>query len=184
MAVLYPDIIVELLLEATHRPISKLLAKEIDLAIVTNKPSDENLVSLPMFEDEIFAIMHREHPLANQEYLESHDFSKQHLIIHSFPLETVSVYEYFLRPHQVVPIKITAIPLTEVALEMVNSNMGIICMPKWALRSFRLGEDICLKRIGINGLKRTHRLTIRKADQHKKYIQDFIINFQEMFGSH
>ena len=181
MAVLYPEITVQLGLEATHQPISKLLSNEIDIAIVTQKPSSELLESIPLFEDEIFAIMHTEHPLSQKEYLEAPDFSDIHLIIHSFPLETVSVYEQFLKRHHIHPIQLSAMPLTEVSLEMVNSNMGVFCVPKWALASFKLSADLVFQRISKNGLKRTHYLVVRKTDRQKKYIHDFIVNIEEEF---
>lgn len=182
MGLLYPEIHVELILEATHQPISKILSNEIDIAIVTQKPIHEDLSSIEVYEDEIFAIVHKENLLSQTDFLKASDFLNTPLIIHSFPLETVSVYEQFLKPAKVTPLKIFAIPLTEVALEMVNANMGIMCLPKWALKSFKLPEDLIFKQIGRYGMKRTHYLVFRKSDTNKKYITDFISNFEEDFS--
>ena len=182
MGLLYPDINVDLILEATHQPIPKILSNEIDIAIITSKPENETLSSIEIYEDEIFAIMHKENTLNKADFLDTNDFSDTHLIIHSFPLETVSVYDQFLKPNKITPLKISAIPLTEVALEMVDANMGIMCMPKWALKSFKLSDDLIFKRIGRNGLKRTHHLVFRKSDKTKKYINDFISNFEDDFS--
>lgn len=183
MAVLYPDIYVHLILDATHQPITKLLANEIDMAIVTSRPSSDQLASIALYEDEIFAIMHEEHPLSHQTIIEAGDFSDIHLIIHSFPLETVSVYQQFLQPNQIHPVQISAIPLTEVSLEMIKTNMGIMCMPKWALTSFQLPKELVFKRLGKEGLKRTHHLVYRTVDYAKKYLRDFVLSFQEEFSS-
>ena len=183
MAVFYPNIDVDLILEATHQPISKVLSKEIDIALVTKKIDNETLGYRPIFSDEIYAIMHRENPLAKREFLNADDFIESHLIIHSFPMETVSVYQNFLRPQGVMPVKITAIPLTEVALEMVNSNMGLACFPKWAIMDFHVSKDLVLKKLGKNGLKRIHYLVYREEDLKKKYINDFILNFEDDFGA-
>lgn len=128
IGVLYPEIKVELILEATHQPISKVLSNEIDIAIVTYKPGSELLIIFEVFEDEIFAIMHKENSLNRLDFLEASDFTDVHLIIHSFPLETVSILEQFLKPNNIVPLRISAIPLTEVALEMIGANLGITCM--------------------------------------------------------
>lgn len=183
MGILYPEIDVDLILEATHHPISKILSNEIDIAIVTSKPVEEALVSIDVYEDEIFALLHKENPFNQLDYLDAGHFSKAHLIIHSFPLETVSVYQHFLKPQKVTPFKISAVPLTEVALEMVKANMGILCLPKWALKPFRLSEEISFKRIGKHGLKRRHYLVVRKSDISKKYISDFLQNFEEHLQS-
>lgn len=181
IGLLYPNINVELNLEATHKPISKILTNEIDIAIVTSPSKDTTLLSVPLFEDEIFVLMHKEHSLAHCDYIKASDFTTQHLIIHSYPLETVSVYEHFLKPKNCNPLKTTAIPLTEIALEMVNANMGIICMPKWALESFNISSEIKFKRLEQRGLNRTHYLVYRNSDSDKKYIQDFVSSVQEHF---
>lgn len=183
MGILYPEIDVELILEATHQPIPKLLSSEIDMAIVTTKPKSDLLISKEIFEDEIFAIMHKENPLSEVDFLEVNDFSDLHLIIHSFPLETVSVYEHWLRPNNIVPRKISAVPLNEVALEMIEANMGVVCMPLWAIKSFQISDELVFRRISRNGIKRTHYLVARKQDGSKKYINDFISNFVEFFSN-
>lgn len=182
MGLLYPEINVELILEATHQPISKILSKEIDIAIVTTKPEHTSLSSFEIFEDEIFAILHKENEMSTYEYIEADHFLNLPLLIHSFPLETVSVYEHFLKPSKVIPSKISAVPLTEVALEMISTNFGVMCMPKWALKSFKISEDLVFKKIGRNGLKRSHYLVVRSSDKTKKYIKDFISNFEEEFS--
>lgn len=182
MGVLYPEIEIDLILDATHQPISKIITKDIDIALVSVMPDTDELSGIPIFEDEIFAVMHREHPLVNSKYLETKDFLDIHLIIHSLPLETVSIFEHFLKPANVTPLKVSAIPLTEVSLEMVQANMGIMCIPKWALTSFKLSEELRFKRIGKYGLKRTHYLVVRNEDMGKKYITSFIDNFQEEFA--
>jgi len=183
MGLLYPEINIVPILEATHQPISKILSNEIDIAIVTSKPKNEMLASIEIYEDEIFAIMHQENELSSVGYLSPNDFKNETLIIHSFPLETVSVYDLFLKPNKINPIQVSAIPLTEVALEMVYANMGIFCMPKWALKSFKLSEDLIFKKIGKDGLKRTHHIVFRNSDKTKKYINDFILNLEDDFAN-
>jgi len=89
MDLLYPNINIELKLNATHHPYKKMLTKEIDLAIVTSPISDEKISNVLFFEDEVMAVMHKDHPLNKLKYLTHSDFSNIHLIIHSYPLETV-----------------------------------------------------------------------------------------------
>ncbi|WP_010180724.1 LysR family transcriptional regulator [Aquimarina agarilytica] len=182
MGLLYPEINVDLILEATHKPISKILSKDIDIAIVTSKPKNDLLLSIDLFDDEIYAVMHKENKLNTLDYISANHFSNTHLIIHSFPLETVSIYEHFLKPNNITPRKISAIPLTEVALELIEANFGLLCMPKWALKSFKTLDHLVFKKIGKKGLKRRHFLVIRKTDEQKKYIKDFISNFVSEFS--
>lgn len=183
MGLLYPDIEIDLVIEDTHHPVKKILANKLDIALVTTKPDNEALATIEVFTDEIFALMHKEHSLSNKVFLTARDFAQVHLLIHSYPLETVSVYQRFLKPNETSPAKISAIPLTEVSLEMVKANMGIMCIPPWALRSFALPNDLVFKPISDTGLKRTHYLVLRKSDLDKKYLKDFIGNMEEEFGN-
>lgn len=182
MGLLYPEIKVDLILEATHQPVSKVLSHEIDIAIVTSKPKNSLLSGKKIFDDEIVAVMHKENSLSRNEFIEAGSFADVHLIIHSFPLETVSVYEQLLRPNKIMPAKVSAVPLTEVALEMINANFGISCMPLWALQQLKVPDNLVFKRIGERGLKRSHFLVIRKSDENRKYINDFISSFEEEFS--
>ncbi|WP_299436542.1 LysR family transcriptional regulator [uncultured Aquimarina sp.] len=181
MGMLYPEIDIDVTLGATHQTISQVLSEDIDIAIVTSKPTSEELTSIKVFEDEIFAVIHKENLLNSLEYLEASHFSDIHLLINSFPLEGVSVYEHFLKPNKMNPKKISAIPFTEITLSMIEANMGIMCVPKWQLTPFKLSENVVFKRISKNGLKRNHYLVVKTKYRNKKYIHDFISSFEEDF---
>ncbi len=181
MGVLYPEINIDISLGASHQTIAQVLSEDIDIAIVTSEPESEELSSILVFKDEIFALIHQEHPLNQFDYLEASHFAKVHLLINSFPLEGVAVYEQFLKPNKINPIKISAIPFTEITLSMIDANMGMMCAPKWQLSAFQLSKELVFKRIGKNGLKRKHYLVVKKQQRNKKYIHDFISSFEEDF---
>ena len=162
MAILYPEINIDISLGATHQTIAQVLSEDIDIAIVTSKPESNDLSSILVFKDEIFAIMHKESELSELEYLDASHFGKSHLLINSFPLEGVAVYEHFLKPNRINPIKISAIPFTEITLSMIHANMGIMCAPKWQLSPFKLSNELVFKRLGKNGFKAKSLLSSKK----------------------
>lgn len=182
MGVLYPEIELHLSLGATNQTISQLLTEELDAALVTIKPESEQLESTLIFEDELMVLMHEENPLNELDYLDAEHFAESCLFIHSYPLESVSVYEHFLKPNKVIPRKVEALPYTELTLKMIEANMGIFCVPHWALEAFKLSEELVLKPIGKRGLKRKHYLVIRQEDRHFKHIANFTNTFLEEFG--
>ncbi len=179
MNVLYPEIDINLIIESGQPVSLQLLNKELDMCIVTTPMTNDQITNYELFSDELFALMSPENELSDKEYLEPTDFLDQHLIIHSYPIETVSVHKHFLKMNQVNPMKITAVPMTEVAIELIEANMGIACYSKWALKNFKLPESLKFVPLGKNGLRRTHNLSIRTEDQNKQYIQDFIENIKE-----
>jgi LysR family transcriptional regulator for metE and metH len=179
MRMLYPKLEVKIVIEATHKPLQKLLSNELDLGITSDPLSDKSIRYIELFKDEVMAVMPAEHPLASRKHLAAEDFAEHELIIHSYPLETVTVYQHFLKEKKVQPKQILAIPLTEVALEMVKAGMGIMTMPQWALKPFAASSSVKLVPIGPKGLVRTHYAAIRHEDAGKKHLKDFIENLRE-----
>jgi len=181
-AIFYPEIEVDIIMDSSHQPLSKLISKDIDFAIVTKKPSSNTLSYIELNDDEVYCLMHKEHHLAKNDYLNPDDFLDLHLLIHGYPLESVSVYECFLKPNNVIPKKITAISFVSVLLEMIEANLGVLCMPKWVFKKSIVSDKIVFKKLGENGLKRTHYLAFRTEDKSKMHIADFIDNITEEYN--
>ncbi|HEX6890737.1 MAG TPA: LysR family transcriptional regulator [Chryseolinea sp.] len=179
MKVLYPKLDVRIVVEATHRPLQNLLDNVLDLGITSDPADDKSLKYIELFKDEVMAVISVNNEVARKKFLSAEDFKTQSLIIYSYPLESVSVYQHFLKEQKIMPKEIIAIPLTEVALEMVKAGMGIMTMPKWALKPFITIPEVQLIKIGQRGLMRTHYAAIRHEDSEKKYILDFIENLKE-----
>lgn len=181
MGILYPEIDISLNIDSRHEIITKINSDEVDIMMSTSKPYSDDLYSIEIYQDEIFAIVHKEHFFNEGDYVPPSSFAEAHLIINSFPLEGVAVYEHCLRAINVTPQKISAVPFTELSLAMVAANLGVMCCPKWQLSCFKLQEELRFKRIGPNGVKRTHYLVVKKNALHKKYINNFISTFEEEF---
>lgn len=179
MKLLYPKLEIKIVMEATHNPLQKLLDNELDVGITSDPWPDKSIKYIELFKDEVMAVLPVGHPLTTKKHLSADDIVGQVLIIHSYPLDTVTVYQHFLKPEQKQPGPILAVPLTEVALEMVKAGMGIMTMPLWALKPFRTTSELDLVRIGSKGLTRTHYAAIRHEDSGKKYINDFVDNLKE-----
>lgn len=176
---LYPNLDISIVPEGTLHPLKKLLGNELDLVIVSDPGNDKSIRYIELFKDELLAVLPAAHALAQKKFLRAQDFADQTLIIYSYPLETVTVYQHFLRVQQVQPAGIIAIPLTEAALEMVRAGMGILTMPRWALKAFTHSPELALVKIGARGLMRTHYAAIRHEDENKKHLRDFIQNLKE-----
>ena len=74
MGILYPEIDINVTLGATQQTISQVLSEDIDIAIVTSKPRSEELSSILVFKDEIFAVMHKENELNDLDFLDASHF--------------------------------------------------------------------------------------------------------------
>jgi LysR family transcriptional regulator for metE and metH len=179
MRVLYPKLDVQIVIEATHKPLQKLLSNELDVGITSDPGEDKSIKYIELFTDEVMAVVRADNALSKKKHLQAPDFAKQPLIIHSYPLETVTVHQHFLRQHKVLPQQYIAVALTEAALEMVKAGMGIMTLPTWALKPFVSSPELRLVKIGPKGLIRKHYAAIRHEDAGKKYLLDFIDHLKE-----
>jgi LysR family transcriptional regulator for metE and metH len=171
---LYPNVELKIVTEATHIPLQKLLENTIDIAIVSDTIKDHHIKYTELFQDEVVVVISENHPWAGKKYVVAEDFVNEHLIIHSLPMETVTIHQYFLAPAKVSPKKITPLPLTEASLEMVKADMGIMSMAKWALQPHIKNNSIKAVKVGKNGLKRKHFIATRANETYPDYFQHFI----------
>jgi len=171
---LYPNVELKIVTEATHIPLQKLLENTIDIAIVSDTIKDHHIKYTELFQDEVVVVISENHPWADKKYVVAEDFVNEHLIIHSLPMETVTIHQYFLAPAKVSPKKITPLPLTEASLEMVKADMGIMSMAKWALQPHIKNNSIKAVKVGKNGLKRKHFIATRANETYTDYFQHFI----------
>lgn len=171
---LYPNVELKIITEATHIPLQKLLENTIDIAIVSDTIKDNHINYTELFQDEMVMVVSENHSWADKKYVIAEDFINEHLIIHSLPLETVTIHQFLLAPAKVNPKKITPMPLTEASLEMVKADMGIMSMAKWALQPHLKNNPIKAVKIGKNGLKRKHYVATRANETYPDYFQHFI----------
>jgi LysR family transcriptional regulator for metE and metH len=171
---IYPNVELTIVMEATHHPIQKLLAGQLDIAITSDPVKDDNIVYTELFQDEMVAVVPGSHPWAEKKFVVAGDFAEQRLIIHSLPMETVTVHQFLLAPAGVSLKKVIVLPLTEASIEMVKAEMGIMVMAKWALQPYLRDGVLKAVRIGKNGLKRTHFAATLSNKEVPEYQHRFI----------
>src|SRR6478672_7348405 len=83
----HPKVEIQIVPGATSRPIRALLAKKIDVCIVMDLPRDRRVEGVPLFEDEMVAVVAPTHPFASRTYIDAADFANEHLFNYSPPEE-------------------------------------------------------------------------------------------------
>lgn len=170
----FPNIDVQIVFEATHQPIQKLLEGEINLTITSDPIDSKKIEYLELFRDEMVALVSESHPWNDKQYVTAEDFSSENLIVHSKPLSSVTVYQKVLKPASVKPGDITILPLTEATVEMVKADMGVTVMAKWALHPFLNNNLLKTIRVTPEGLFRQHFAAILNDEDRPVYYNYFI----------
>jgi LysR family transcriptional regulator for metE and metH len=156
----HPQVEIRLVLEATHAPLEALVAGDLDAAITCDPVENGHLVFHELFHDEMVALVPADHPWAGRPHVFPADFATETLIIHSLPLESVTVIEAFLKPAGQKPREITVLPLTEAQLALVKAGLGVTVMARWALGPALRDRELKTVRLGPDGLHRTHYLAV------------------------
>jgi LysR family transcriptional regulator for metE and metH len=150
----YPQVDVQINVEATRDPLHALWNGELDLAIVYAIPIKKGLKVYPLFHDELMAIMHPQHPLAKKQFLTARDFSREHLIAYMTPTEESLLFQKVLTPSGVWPRKVTQVMLSEAILEMIKADLGIGVMSQWFTAPYVRSKMVSAVRITRKGLIR------------------------------
>jgi LysR family transcriptional regulator for metE and metH len=141
--------------EATLQPIEFLVERKLDLAIVSGTIRERQVVLEPLFQDKLVVIMHPEHPLAKNRYVNPQDFADQHLFMYSTSIEDSTLFQKILIPAGISPKRVSHIQITEGIIEMVKAGLGIAVLAHWAV-------DPEIKRRSIKALPLTRKGFVRQ----------------------
>lgn len=169
-----PDAEVTIVAEATRRPLEALYAREIDVAITTDRPEDANVEVRPVMRDEMVLLMAPGHRLARKAWVEPEEIAKEHLIIYAARAEQSILCMEILRPAGLVPHKLTSIQLTEAIIEMVKAGLGVTALAEWAVQPHLESGALVARRITRKGWKRTWNAVTWPANEAGPLVGTFV----------
>ena len=169
----YPRVDVDINVAATRDPWGALWSGELDLAIVYNIPNTKGLTTYSLFDDELMAIVHPDHPLGKKDFVTARDFTDENLIVYMTPTEENFLFQKVLIPANISPRKITQVMLTEAIVEMIKAGFGIGVLSHWFSAPYVREKSIRAVRITKKGLKRKWiGAAIQRSDL-PSYISEF-----------
>jgi LysR family transcriptional regulator for metE and metH len=169
----FPDVALTIAPEERADPIGGLLNERLDLAIMSTLPRANDIACTKLFQDEMVAVVPRNHSWAKRTSVSALDFENEHLINHG-PLETTTIYQDILHPAGVSPRRCTTLPLTEAIIQAVRSGVGISVLARWLVAPEIEAGSLRGVRIGRRGLKRTWYAAVRDFRAGSPVIQRLI----------
>jgi len=170
----FPNVSVQIVVEATRDPLTALNEGKIDLAIVSSDVADEKLSVEPIFDDELVAVVSPDHRLAARSFLRADDFTEEHLLTYSVPASDNAIFHKFLVPAGVEPKKVSKVDLTEAIVELVKADLGIAILARWAVKPQLEKKDLIGLKLGKKGLIRTWSAVTRKGGLQPRAKREFI----------
>jgi LysR family transcriptional regulator for metE and metH len=170
----HPDVEVQIVVEATRRPVPALLDDQVDLAIVIGEVRNPRLAYRALFADELVAIMAPGHPLLKRPLLTAEDFRDEHLVVYDADRAELTIFSDVLMPAGIVPRRVSHVQLTEAILEMVKSGLGIGVLARWVALPALREKTLMARRVTSRGLSRTWGAAWMRRKAAVPHLDDFV----------
>lgn len=170
--VVYPDVTVDVHLDATGDPLQALRTGTLDLALVYSAVDDPKLQAVPLFDDALVAVLHPSHPLATRPYVIPADFADQHLVV--YDAETADVMREVLLPAGVRPRRVSSLRITDGLLNLVKANLAITVVAGWAAASDVASGRVMAVPITEHGLVRHWQAVYSATNEPPSYLTAFV----------
>jgi LysR family transcriptional regulator, regulator for metE and metH len=169
----FPAVTVQIVVEATRRPIPALLEGRLDLAIVSTRSGNRTVEHHPLFEDELLAVMAPDHPLAASPSLTPSQLATETVILYAIPISASDLFQRFLLPAGITPARVLHVELTEAIVELVRAGQGIAAMAGWTVAPEVRSGRLVARRLGRRGLRR-HWYAAVRARRAPAYLRAFV----------
>jgi LysR family transcriptional regulator, regulator for metE and metH len=169
----FPRVEVRIDVEATRRPIERLLAGRIDLALVSSPVRDRRIVVTPVFDDELVVIAAPSHPFARRTHVRPADMHGETLLVYP-PREESTVLNEVLLPAGAVPARVEEVMLTEAITELVKAGLGVSVIARWAVRPMVASGALVARRFTARGIHRRWSAAMPKDLAKADFVLEFI----------
>jgi len=154
--------------------IGALFGYEIDLLVTPDPLYKRGLHFEPVFAYEQVLVVSATHPLAQAEYLQPADLSREVLITYPVATDRLDIFNQFLTPAGISPKQHKSIENTDIMLQMVASNRGVAALPRWLAEQSRDRFAVQSVQLGEQGIHKHIHIGSRDTDQDIDYLQGFI----------
>lgn len=151
-----------------------LLGHEIDLLITPDPIERPGLTYLSVFDYEMVLAVAPDHPLAERREAVPSDLNGETLITYPVATERLDIFTQFLGPAGCLPKRHRSVETTELMLQMVASGRGVSAIPDWLIREMPGGKELCVLRLGPEGIDKSIHIGLRNEDLETRYIQGFV----------
>ena len=169
----FPRVDVQIDVAATHRPLERMLAGKLELAIVSSPVRDRRLAVRPLFDDELVVIASPDHRFARQTHVKLADIREETLFVYP-PREESLVLQNVLLPAGAAPARVEEVQLTEAITELVRAGLGIAILAPWAVKPLMESGAIVARPLTARGLKRQWSAVMPKDLAEVDYLREFV----------
>jgi DNA-binding transcriptional LysR family regulator len=131
----HPHIKIEVKRSLASRIPGEILGRDVEIGVVSFKPSDQAIKSVPVATDELALVVAPDHPLAGKKIVSVRDLGAESFIAHNVPSpyreKVVKTFE-----KQRTPLNISMeMPTLEAIKRLVEDGLGVALIPRLAAQT-------------------------------------------------
>lgn len=131
----HPHIKIEVKRSLASRIPSEILGRDVEIGVVTFKPTDATISSIPVSTDELALIVSPDHPLSGSQTVSVRELGAETFIAHNVPSpyreRVVKTFEKYRTPLNIS----MEMPTLEAIKRMVENRMGVALVPRLTART-------------------------------------------------
>lgn len=178
----YPSINIKLIEVLGGKAVKESLRKYHTHLLITNQyVHEEDIESIPLYDERLVLVLHKDHPLAHKETVSLHELESEPFIISTEGFQTREDIVTAFSIEQVTPNIKFEIERFETALTLVRENLGVTIIPENYLAE-STDPSIVWKAIDSPALERTVYLMFMRNRYLAPAVQAFLGGIRRKFG--
>lgn len=175
-----PHIRAELVPDTTAHGVDALFEGRYELAVVADADTDPRLDVIPLFDEELVALVAVSHRLADRVSLAPGDLRVEQLAIHAArPTEHRWLTER-LGSAGLEPMRLTTVALTEAIIGLAEAGEAVAILPRAAADGAARAGRIRMLRLGQHGIRRRWQLVTLGTGVSALHVQCFASAVQQV----
>ncbi len=170
----FPAVAVEIVVEATRRPLAALLEGRLEVAIVSRPSRNRDVLCRKLFDDEMVVVVAPGHRLARERFIRPEEIARETLLLYAIPVEQSDLFQRVLIPAGISPARLVRVELTEAILELVRAGQGIAVLARWSVVPDLLAGRLVGRPLGPRGLRRSWYVATLKRHAALPHLTDFV----------
>lgn len=150
----------------------------LDCVVTSNPGRHEGLCFEPLFQYESVLVLGNEHALNDKAVIEPADLATETLISYPVDPERLDVFQHFLTPAGVAPVRLRHTELTLMMVQLVASGRGVCALPSWAAAEYVGRGWVRTRPLGA-GVWCTLYAALREDERERPYVQDLLVTIRE-----
>lgn len=131
----HPHIKIEVRRSLASRIPAEVLERQVEIGVVSFKPNDRSIKSMPITPDEIALIVPADHPLAGKRVVSVRDLGAESFIAHNVPSpyreRVIKTFERYRTPLNIS----MEMPTLEAIKRLVENGLGVALVPRLAAQA-------------------------------------------------